>query len=199
MAKRKSKRVLFMSDTHCGHRVGLCHPSQHEQHKTGWRNKIRKIQEAMWGTFQGWVDELRPIDICIFVGDAIDGRGQQSKAAELLEVDRTEQTNNATAILRSVRAKKLLMAYGSGYHTGKIEHWEDVVASKADADEIAHKLYPSINGMVFDVKHHVNVGKFPHLHHRGVMVEALMSDLAADEGISPEADWVVRGHAHKYI
>ena len=73
--KRNFTRVVIGGDKHCGHRVGLTPPD--------WQSAIlgRKyynIQRELWKEFTGIMDYLKPIDVLMMNGDAIDGRGERS-------------------------------------------------------------------------------------------------------------------------
>jgi hypothetical protein len=87
------KRVLIMSDLHCGHRVGLTPPDW--QYRPGVRSKWRKIQQACWNWYANEIEEAGPFDVVIVNGDAIDGRGERSGGTELLTTDRHEQVEIA--------------------------------------------------------------------------------------------------------
>ena len=73
-----TKRVVVISEEHCGHLAGLTPPQWQVAYKPKSdtkRNKWAKLQRDLWGFYEKTIEELQPIDILINNGDAIDGRG----------------------------------------------------------------------------------------------------------------------------
>lgn len=156
--KRKGKRILIASDTHCGHRVGLTPESAWD----GAGTKFGDIQRELWAYYTEFVDEHRPYDIMLFNGDAIDGRGERSGGTELLTTNREEQCNIARAVLEYPKAKTIRMTYGTPYHVGREgEDWEHVLAAQLGATIEGHGYY-AIEGVVFDMKHKIGPSSIPH-------------------------------------
>ena len=104
MAKRKSKkstnkskRILVMGDTHCGHIAGLTPPEWHfnSNNKSSItlkkRNVFAKLQKEMWNWYIETIESLKPFDTLFCMGDLIDGRGEASGGTELLTTDCNEQ------------------------------------------------------------------------------------------------------------
>ena len=69
--KKKKKRVIAISDLHCGHRVGLTPPDYADRSTTKWNT----AQRALWGEYYRMVKEHGPADVLLVLGDVIDGRG----------------------------------------------------------------------------------------------------------------------------
>jgi hypothetical protein len=83
------------------------------------------------------------------------------------------------------------------YHTGQEEDWEDVLAREVGAKIGAHE-WVDINGLVFDVKHHVGSSQIPHGRHTAVARERLWSQLWAEREQTPKADVIIRSHVHYF-
>ena len=58
----------------------------------------------MWEFYTSSVDSLRPIDILICPGDAIDGKGERSGGVELITPDRLEQVRMAAEAVAYAKA-----------------------------------------------------------------------------------------------
>ena len=111
------KRLLVVSDPHCGHIVGLTPPQwqiKKERAKEGnIPGDIFKIQNRLWRDYRDAIDRLRPIHFCVCNGDAIDGKGNRSGGTELLTADREEQSRMAIRALTYVKPKEgYWMTYG---------------------------------------------------------------------------------------
>ncbi|MCP4566791.1 MAG: hypothetical protein GY841_04330 [FCB group bacterium] len=192
------KRVLVISDTHCGHLAGLTPPEyQYEYLDTSktQRNKFAKQHKEMWQFFADVVNSLRPIDILLFNGDAIDGKGEKSGGTELLSADRAEQVNMAVQVIEFIDAKKIAMTYGTPYHGGKDEDWEAILADKVGATISGHD-WVDVNGLIIDFKHKVGSSSIPHGQLTPLLKSQLWGDLWAIRKKQPMADVVIRSHVH---
>ena len=130
MAKRKSfKRVVAIADLHCGHRSGLTPPAWQWARDTGYRatDKFGILQHEMWQWYVSALTPLRPIDLLIVVGDAVDGKGSRSGGTELITSDRNVQVDMAAKCIKLARADRYAMVRGTGYHVGQDDDWEDQI------------------------------------------------------------------------
>jgi hypothetical protein len=187
------KRVLVMSDTHCGHVVGLTPPEY--QLRDG--SKYNRIEQEMWGWFSREMVKYKPFDILIFNGDAIDGKGDRSGGTELLTADRKKQVEMARKVIEETMSKEVCMTYGTPYHTGKEEDWEAVLADKIGAKIESHGFY-SINGCIFDVKHKIGSSTIPHGRFTAIAKDALWNELWSLRGQQERANIIIRSHVHYF-
>jgi hypothetical protein len=200
-------RVVAMGDPHCGHLVGLTPPAWQQPMKrtdTTKRNKYAKVQRELWHEYKRLLKSLEPINHLLFLGDAIDGDGKKSGGTELITTDRQEQSDMAVECINQVRcyaSKKysIVGVFGTGYHTGNQEDWENRVAEQAGFAKIGSHEWPSVNGCVFDIKHKVGSSTIPHGRGTAVLKEMLWNDLWSKNDMQPDARIVIRGHAHYYI
>lgn len=201
----KSKRVLVLSDLHCGHVIGLTPPSWHDsppKSASKERKLLSKTRQKLWAAYQRAIEALGDIDIVVCNGDAIDGRGEASGGSELLTIDRDEQADMAAECIKLCKAPKVYFTAGTPYHSGKLEDFErqtmKVVSDSKYTKEVDFKgrLYLSVNGVQFDFRHKVGASGIPHGRHSAVAREALWGRLWADDGITPNVDIVVRSHVH---
>jgi hypothetical protein len=163
------------------------------------REKFIDLQREAWQWFVRATSKYRPYDIIVVNGDAIDGRSERSGSTELLTVDREEQANMAEVCIQknmNGRKTKLVMTYGTAYHTGKLEDWENRIAEDLNAVKIGAHEWVDLEGVLFDFKHHVGRSQIPHGQHTATAREALWSVLWAEQGLSPRADVLIRSHVH---
>jgi hypothetical protein len=198
------KRLVVISDLHCGHRVGLTTPEH--QWPTGegashaWK-KFGKIQKECWQWFSREIKALKPINILVANGDLIDGRGQRSGGTELLLPDRQEQADMAADILGMTEAKEIIIVRGTPYHVGEEESWEDVVARRLECKVGDHEWITIKYGKeetTFDFKHHIGGSQIPHGRATAIKKDELWNVLWAEAGYQPKADWIIRSHVHYY-
>jgi len=203
---KKPKRVLIMADLHCGHVVGLTPPAwqlkpNHENPKIA---KYAKIQNALWQAYRKMIRRLKPVDVLIVNGDVIDGKGPKSGGTEQITLDREEQAIMAARCIQEVGSPTVCMTYGTSYHTGADEDWENEVCDRVknmgstkSASIGAHETI-DVNGLVFDVKHHVGGSQIPHGRHTATAREMLWNKIWAEKGQRPKADVIVRSHVHYF-
>lgn len=196
----KSKRVLVLSDLHCGHRAGLTPPGwQYSKEASDeGRQVFSKLQQSQWDWFSNKIKSLGKIDILIINGDAVDGKGERSGMTEQLEPDFFKQADMAVEIVNFIKPTKTIMTYGTPYHTGQGEDVESIIAKEVDADIKGHQ-FVNINGTIFDIKHKVGSSTVPHGRFTPIAREGLWNDLwSLEENGQPRADIMIRSHVHYF-
>lgn len=194
------KRVLVISDLHCGHFAGLTPPDWNDapQKNSEQRFMLYRARRTYWKFYKDTVDKLKPIDVLIVNGDAVDGKGQRSGSTELLTTDRTEQVDMATACIEVVEAKKVFMSFGTPYHTGVNEDWEAEIAKAVNAEKIGGEDWINVNGLVFNYKHFVGSSSVPYGRMTAIAKERIWQILWNEYGEYPKADVLIRSHVHYF-
>lgn len=193
MDEKPFKRVVILSDLHCGHRVGLT-PERWQSAIPG--DRYYRIQIETWARFKREIDALRPIDICIVNGDAIDGKGTRSGGQELLTPDRMKQVDIATECIGYVESKTNIFVKGTPYHVGENEDWENDLARNFNMKAEDH-AFLKINGVNFDIKHFVGASSIPHGRFTAISRARLWNIIWNAEGEQqPDADVLIRSHVH---
>jgi len=187
------KKVLVISDLHCGHRSGLTPP--------GWTT----IPDELWCWYTEWVHLYRP-DILICGGDLTEGMGKRSGGSELLVRTWQQQTDMATQCILATGAKKVVMVYGTPYHTAGGEDGgdhENVIANNLQKEGVevvigSHE-FPVINGVQFDIKHKVGGSSTPYGRYTPLAKEQTWNLYWHDHNDSqPKAHVILRGHVHDF-
>ena len=190
------KRILVISDFHSGHVLGLTHPGFDYESGRKTETAHYQVRRTIWEWYKDKVKSLKP-DIVICNGDCIDGKGDKSGGTELLTLDRDEQCEMAIAALQVIpRRPKLFMSYGTGYHTGNNEDWEDIIAREMQAEKIGAEDTISVNGLHINYRHHIGRSGIPHGRHTAVAKEKLWNNIWSERGEYPKADVIIRSHVH---
>lgn len=192
------KRLVVIGDLHCGHRAGLTPPGwqYQENEQEPERANFGKIQRAIWDFYHRTIDALKPIDILVVNGDAIDGKGERSGGTEQLEADRIKQVEIAAECINYAQAKAVIIIYGTGYHVGKEEDFERILGDRVNAQKVGGHEWLDVNGVVFDFKHFVSSSVIPHGRFTSMARDALWNKLWAADDMQPNADVVIRSHVH---
>lgn len=196
--KMKNKRVLVVADFHCGHLVGLTPPGFDADREPQRHREFYDMRRTIWRWFKRTVTKLAPIDILIVNGDAVDGKGPASGGTEQLYADRNDQAEMAAAVIRTIDAKKVVMSYGTSYHTGREEDWEDAVARDVGAEKIGGEDTIDVNGLLINYRHHIGRSSIPHGRHTASAKERLWNVLWAERDEYPKADVLIRSHVHYF-
>jgi len=198
----KAKRVVALSDLHCGHDLGLCPPQYNIE------DELYDVRKETWDWFSKEIRSLGKIDILFIVGDSIDGKGERSGGTEQLTTDRMKQVKMAVDCIRFIKPQKIFMAYGTPYHTGMGEDWEAVMAksianggegTKRIKTEIGGHLFVDVNGCIFDLKHKVSTGKLMHTKGTSISREKLQNYMWMIREQQPNSDIIIRGHVHNFF
>ena len=193
---------MIFPDPHCGSQIGLCPPEWSQQfvkENIAKHNKFADVRKQCWEFYEKTVSKLGHIDIAILMGDLIEGRGERSGGTELLTTDRIKQCAIAERCIDELRADKKIMVYGTDYHTGSYERWESIIADNIGAEKIGSHEWLDINGVVFDIKHHLGSSSIPHGRYTALAKEKLWNNLWSLRDEQPKADVFIRAHVHYHV
>jgi len=197
-----TKRVLVISDLHCGHEYGLTPPDWWERDVPDVKHlaKVGRFQRQLWNFFSSWVEKLKPIYMLIVNGDAIEGKGVKSGGTELITADRNEQVQIAKTAIDLVDAQKIRLLYGTRYHSGTDEDWEKGLANVLIGDvEIKGHAFLDVNGCKLSVKHKISKSIVPHGRMTPLARARLWNVIWNSEWErQPKADILIRSHVHYF-
>ena len=193
-----SKRVLVLSDLHSGHAVGMTPPAFNPRYDDPLLRVDSEYRDLLhtWATDE--INRLGRIDITVHNGDAIDGKGKKSGATEIIESDRNKQVKIAADFLGSIDTKELRLTYGTGYHTGNDEDYEDNLAQVLGCPPPKAVLDLEVNGVILNFKHKVGGSQIPHGRLTAQLRDKLWNDIWAQRGEYPRSDVQFRSHNHYF-
>jgi hypothetical protein len=199
------KRVIVISDLHCGHVAGLTPPEyqyNEVEDSSTKHNKWAKLQKEMWLNFHNIIEKYKPFDVGFSMGDFIDGKGSRSGGTELISSDRNTQVDMAVACHHKIsdagkKNFKWIGVFGTAYHTSEGgEDWETLVAEKCGFEKIGSHESVDINGCIFDLRHHVASSSVPQGRFTAAAKERLWNVLWNERDLRPKANVILRGHVH---
>jgi hypothetical protein len=191
------KKVLVISDLHCGHLYGLTPPDWQDGNR-----EVLQFQRNLWAFYKSTIEENGPFDILICNGDAIEGKSALWGSRELITADRHEQVRMAAYAINEARAPVVHLTYGTRYHVGKEEDFESILLDLIEAKEkAAHgHLFLRVEDTVLDVKHKVGKSTVPHGRFTTLFRAAVWNILWAEsDERQPRADILIRSHVHYYV
>lgn len=191
------KRTLVISDTHVGHKAGLCPPS--------WRSSKEKLaehQKKLWDWYATEINKLKPIHTLVVNGDLTDGSGFRvaSKESEHLAND---QIKIAVECVQYVEAKNVYLVRGTPYHVmeGAMDY-EDMIGDMLGLppENVGDHLWTGDEktGPIIDFKHRVSGSIVPYGRNTAPKREQFWNLIWADRDWQPKATVIVRSHVHYY-
>ena len=190
----KEKNILVIADLHSGHKVGFTPPRY--DFKTEFNEKLYEHRRMIYKWVHKEAKKRGPYDAMIVNADCIDGRGEKSGGTELLTTDRLVQCKMAAEAIESFKVKKKFMTYGTPYHTGELEDFEDIIADMVGAEKIGGEDNLDVNGCIVNYRHHIGRSSIPHGRHTAVAKEYLWNQMWALRGEYPLANIILRSHVH---
>jgi len=194
------KNVIVISDLHCGSQVGLTPPEYQYKDRdvdTSKKNKYAIIQREIWNWYTQTLKKVGKVDLLIVNGDAVDGRGRKTGGTEQITTDMQEQVEIAIECIHAVKAKKIVMTYGTPYHTGDEDDYESLIAQRVGAKIGSHEWIDA-DGVIFDVKHKVGSSSVPYGRHTAVSREDTWNALYHEAELSPRCHILLRSHVHYF-
>jgi hypothetical protein len=142
---------------------------------------------------------LKPIDILVVNGDAVEGKGKKSGGNELIHPDRFKQAKIAAEAIQFCDAKTIRLIRGTPYHTGSNEDFENAVRLELQLPEnaIEDHAWFDINGVIFSIRHFVGSSTIPHGRFTPLARAKLWNTIwHAEHDLQPDARFIIRSHVH---
>jgi hypothetical protein len=199
-----------MGDLHCGHRAGITPPGFGiEMPKRKYDPKgyaMTKLGRATYDWFEAEVKAVmkeRKIDVCVANGDTIDGRGERSGSTELSATDRFVQCRMAKNVIMLTKAPNIVLTYGTAYHTGDKEDYEDFLRDIIEGEKsvknlaLADQVWLKVNGIILDIRHHCGSSSVPYGRITPIYKQKLWNKIWNSRfEQQPDADIIIRSHTH---
>jgi hypothetical protein len=196
-AKRAARRILWISDTHCGQVCGLTPPEWWDAVPAG---KVRDIAKRGWAWYLDYLKRHRPFDLLVHAGDGVDGRGLRQDGREVIAQPEA-QVDMLLTVIDAARCDRIAMVEGTPYHVSDGARWEAVAVERlrdrGHAVFFGERLTITVNGRLFDVRHKVNGSQAPTGGDNALRSEIVRSAEWAAEYGYPVPHEIVRGHTHR--
>jgi len=194
------KRLIVISDLHCGHRAGLTPPGWQYSHDHSDKDvhKFAHVQQQLWSWYEKTINSLKPIHALICNGDMIDGPGYKAGGTEQITTDINKQVKMASESIGLAEAKKVRLTYGTPYHTGYSRDDEDQIADAVHGKIGAEDNY-ECNGIVFNCKHAISRSAVPHGRFTALARAKLWNELWSLREGYPLANVIIRSHVHYFV
>lgn len=181
------KRILVLSDMHCGAMTGITPPEY----------QVNNKQAGAYDQYKTWIDDNGPYYATIVNGDAIDGTDKKGGGVECITTNRNEQVRMAKIAIEEANCNNIHIIAGTPYHVGNAEDFEETLAEKLGATFRGHGYF-NIEGIELNVKHKLAGASMPYLKLTPLAKEIAQNRNWYLEGVEPKADVIIRSHTHHY-
>lgn len=193
---------VLVGDLHCGHIAGLTPPGQWKPEWAIEKPKLAMLHSETWNLWRKCTEAFKGCDVVVSNGDNIEGKGQRAGGNEVYEHDRIEQGKIAATCLSMFNAKQYHLTRGTPFHVGDDEEFENLMVNEFTLRNLECKIHNhlqmSLNGKVFDIKHHVGSSQIPYSEAMAVSRERVHNILWAERGACQKANYIIRSHVHYY-
>ena len=203
------KILLVISDLHVGSTVGLC-PRDGLMGDDGVRIQPSRFQQGLCDAFDNLIQRTLAIKkvnkrALIVNGDSVDGSHHNTVALMTNNIDRQEA--GAAEILGGISKHfdRIYVNRGTEAHVQQSAQSEERVARaiNAEKDELgnhsAWQLWLEVEGLVFNVAHHISTTSSAAYESSAVMRELVAAMVEAGQWGQKVPNVLLRSHRHRYI
>jgi len=191
---RTAKRIVVISDLHCGHRVGLTPAGYIHETDDPREQKWAELRKAQWAWYIAKIRTLRPVDVLFVMGDCVDGKSEKADGRDVVFDKESDQIDMAEACILEAKAANISMVFGTRYHVRDNE--SSIARRLGDKCRLGSHEWVDVHGVVFDLKHQVGGSSIPHGRATALKRAELWNALWSMAGRQPRGDVLLRGHVH---
>ena len=184
-------KILIVSDMHVGSKYALA-PDNFNTHRN---NAVQKTILSKWEEMAS----SDSFDYLILNGDLTDGLQKACNGKDVWTTDIDEQIDAAVELINKIDYDKLLVAYGTPYHTGENLNADAILADKLNADFQDYEInfQPKGQSDIFHIAHSINVSLSSWQYRTTSIAKELVAALLNEKELYKYRG-VIRSHAHYY-
>lgn len=186
------KKILCISDLHCGSLSGLM-PKDFHDDANNEKFVMNEVQLYLFDNWYRMCKEVGHVDYCFVVGDLVDGANYGEKGKGQSTTDIYTQAKMAVTLLKMIDTTNFIIVDGSGYHVGQEISGDMVVSDMLQADFGNPDIDFQCESVKFHIRHHESWSRDPGGRHTSARKEANVSVLQNEE-----VDVFIRGHTHSF-
>ena len=201
--------LVHISDLHINSTVALCTPTYHKD--DGGTGRYSAAQRWIW---HNWLDFLDKVEeakkhdkvILVINGEVVDG-DKKNRSNQICCRNEADYKQLAAEVLDPL-VKMVDLVYvtrGTEAHTGKSAYLDEEMAKDFEAErDPATGNYSwwtlplKVDGVTFDISHHVSMGQLPWTEKNAAMKLAVVTMMRYMEHGDKPPDLALRGHVHRW-
>jgi hypothetical protein len=186
------KKILAISDLHCGAVAGLLPPNYHHRDRD-IKLQQNRVQEHLWDHWKLMCDSIGHVDIIICNGDIVDGCNRHSHGKDILISDIMVQCDIACQCLKMIDANKYIFTQGSGYHVNDNPSADEMICKMMNGDWYNWFGDVYVDNIVINIQHETPFSKDPGGRFNSQRKDANQLKLQGND-----ADIFIRSHTHYF-
>lgn len=197
--KPRKKRILILSDTHCGHPLGITPP------RLWVKDEYSALQKITYEWLERELDGeiVQGIDMALLNGDLIQG-APHNDTLELITTNFKKQAEiflEVGELLGLQRIKKIRATYGTPAHVTKGFDAEDIVTEGFSIPRPSDTYRFTSNTLQVAARHHGRSSTTPYGQGTQLWKEWVREQLNAVimETATDAADLIIRSHVHYFL
>lgn len=189
---RSVVKILVVSDLHVGSRYALMPPKWGDV----TANSVQKQILKMWNEM---CQNEKNIDYLIVNGDAVDGIQPFNEGKELCISDVSEQVDAAESLVNQIDCDKILVTYGTTYHTKENPNLDEQFAKQIHAKAHDYEINFQPEGIkdIIHLSHQINVSTSSWQYRTTPLAKELVAALLNEKELYKYKS-IIRSHAHYY-
>ena len=190
--KKLSKKILVLADLHVGSKYALM-PKQFNGYLA------QKAQLKILEEWNNMCKRERKIDYLIIDGDIVDGKAKASDGKDVWTTDVDTQIEAAMELVKQIDYDKLLVAYGSPYHTEENRNADESFAKEMHAVSHGYELsfQPNSCRDIIHISHMIGVSAASWQYRTTPLAKELVAALLNEHALY-KYKCIIRAHAHYY-
>jgi len=189
--KKPEIRILLLSDFHVGSKYSV---------KPRGFGELNPVQKAILKKWEEIVEREGEVDYLYVGGDTVDGVQPSEKGKELWTADVDEQIDAAMRLVKMVKYRKLIVTYGTTYHTDVNLNADEVFAKRMNADKHGWEIHfkPEKSKSIFHMSHGVGVSTSAWQYRTTGIAKELVHALLNEKELYAYTG-IIRSHAHYFV
>jgi hypothetical protein len=145
-------------------------------------------------------NQVKHCEYVIIDGDVVDGKAKATEGKDVWTADVDEQIDAAAELVNQIDYDKLLVAYGSPYHTAENLNADQIFAKKMNAVKHDHEIsfQPNDCKDILHISHMVGVSTASWQYRTTPLAKELVAALLNEKTLY-KYKCIIRAHAHYYV
>lgn len=196
--KAQQTKILIVNDMQVGSKYALMPEKWRDDE--GEQFYPNEIQSCILKKWNEMCEKEKDVNYLILNGEGIDGVQAASRGREVWTTDLSTQIDAAEELLKRIEYDKLLVTYGSIYHTDANLNADQMLAKQLGATKSGWEINfrPKGTGSTFHLSHEIGVSTSVAYYRTTAIARELVAALLQQDELY-KYDVIVRSHAHYFV
>lgn len=185
--------ILVLADIHAGSKDAIM-----PAHFNGY--SAQKTQLVILKEWNKMVESVGHVKYLVIDGDVVDGKAKAAEGKDVWTTDINEQVEAASELVKQINYDKLLVVYGTPYHTAENPNGDEIFARSMNASKHGYELswQPDSCKDIIHISHGVGVSTSSWQYRTTPLAKELVAALLNENALY-KYKCIIRAHAHYYV